>query len=211
MPHVFSYVQASVSLLLSPIIFFLVCATFPVASSMIVCLVSRFSPCPSSFFYSSLPSGIQFLLHHFWPPSCPFLPSPPRREVIRSLTFLNKRANRIMVPRIPRLDIVVYMSFIRCPSWPNKAIQLRRPSSPSLFQNRRCVKAISFSRPQLDHVDVTLQFNSFIIPYHISFLNPPWSFPHPCQHKGQYISLSSSVSSSSVRNDPSSTMKAPVM
>ena len=78
------------------------------------------------------------------------------------------------------------------------------------FPNCRCVKATSLSRPSQDHVEVTLQLNSFIIPYHISFLNPPWSFSHPCQHKGPYISLSSSLSSSSVHGNPSYTLNSPV-
>ena len=127
--------------------------------------------CSQVFFIS-----FAFFIHHclpessscifiLWPQSRPFLLSPPRREVIRSLTFLYNRVNRIMVPRIPRLNIIVYTSFIRCPSWPKDVIQLRRPSLRFI---PRCKKAISLSRPSQDHVEVTLQLNSFIISYHIS-------------------------------------------
>ena len=45
-----------------------------------------------------------------------------------------------------------------------------------------------------------------MIPYHISFLKPPWSFSHPCQHQGPYISLISSMSFSSVHISPISTL-----
>ena len=56
------------------------------------------------------------------------------------------------------------------------------------------------SVPHLGHADVALQLNSFRIPYHISFLKPPGSRSYPCQHKGTYTPLSSSMSFSSVHH-----------
>ena len=118
--HALSHFWASVSLLCLHRLSWCV----PLSPQLPQCLfiVSRSPSWPSPF---SLIIAIQFLLH-FLPPSCP----PLRREVIRSLISLFYRINRVMIPRIPHLPIVVYISFIRCPSWPNDVIQLRRLSFP---------------------------------------------------------------------------------
>ena len=72
-------------------------------------------------------------------------------------------------------------------------------------------KAISLSSSQLDQVDVALQLNSFMISFHIHFLNPPLSVSDPCQHSVPYTTLSSSTSSSSVHSKPSSTSRSSAM
>ena len=41
-----------------------------------------------------------------------------------------------------------------------------------------CVKAVSFALPYMDHVEVALQWNSFIIAHRNSFLKPPDSLSH---------------------------------
>ena len=86
---------------------FLVCATIPATCSI-----------------PSLTSGIQFLQHRCWYPSRRFLSSFLLKEIIRRIIFLYYSVNRVIVPRVPRLHIVVHISFIRFPPW-HKNVKLR--------------------------------------------------------------------------------------
>ena len=70
---------------------------------------------------------------------------------------------------------------------------------------------ISLALPHTDHVEEALQLNSFIIPNHINFLKPSGSLSYPCQHKGPYIPVNSSMSFSSVHIIPNATLTSPAM
>ena len=73
---------------------FVVRATFSAASSMIFCIVSRSSFCPSSFFIPHSLSEFNSCFISLWPPSCPFLLFPPRRKLMLSLILLYGRKDR---------------------------------------------------------------------------------------------------------------------
>ena len=170
---------------------------------MIFCIVSRSSFCRSSLFIPHSLSEFNSCFISLWPPSCPFLLFPPRRKLMLSLILLYGRKDRTESHASISLCIFAFSDVLLGPTMLSNLAVLPSPS----FRNCRCVKAISLSRPQLDNVEVTLQLNSFIIPYDIGFLNPHGSLSHPCQHNA-HMSLSSSLSSSSVHCDPNSTLKS---
>ena len=80
-------------------------------------------------------------------------------------------------------------------SWLHRKRSLHHPfscdvSSPNILLMCRRVKAVSFALPHLNQVDVSLQLNSFMIPFHISFLTPgSLSYPLPTEGPRHVIQL----------------------
>ena len=105
------------------------------------------------------------------------------------------------VPRCPRPDIIADVHFIVFSPKSHDAVQLRCLSF--LFLDSHVCERKSLLLPfrTWDHVDVALQLNSFMIPYHINFLKPlgPLSYPQildvpvDCTHHIPNYTLTSPV------------------
>ena len=143
-----------------------------------------------SFVHHFLPE-FDFSLVCLWFPSCPLLLPLSFRKTF--CLFFIKYPGILGVAALlcPRPDITANVHFIISSPWSN-VVFVREGR---FF----CPSALGPCRYGL---------NSFIIPYHISFLKPSGSLSYPCQRKGPYISFSSSTYISSVHIIPNSTLRS---
>ena len=129
------------------------------------CVLKMFCIVPQSFFLFHIS-----IIHHIflefnvlarprlWPPSGPLILSF-RREILGNIIFLYRRANRVKIPRVPYFD--VFIDVVSSDFSLGRAMQSGCAFHSCLLSpSSRCVNAVSFARPQLDHVEVATTTSS---------------------------------------------------